>query len=119
MPLREEKGFTLVEVVVALIVLSVITIAVVTIYNNGIIAIISSGKRTEAVYEVQAKLERALLEDPGEVEAGEEPAFTIVFPDLEPIEIYAEEVTAESDTTYGPSQRKVSAVVYIPKRQGD
>lgn len=110
--LKEEKGFTLVEVVVALLVLAVVTTAVVGIYNSGLFTIFQSGKQTEAIYEVQAKLDQAILE--GVDEPDEEP-LKIYFGDLEdPISIKGKTVTEKSDTTYGSQERRVSATVFIP-----
>ncbi|HHY10081.1 MAG TPA: prepilin-type N-terminal cleavage/methylation domain-containing protein [Firmicutes bacterium] len=114
MPLKTEKGFTLVEVVVALLVLAVITAAVVGIYNSGLLAIFQSGKRTEAIYEVQAKLDQAISKGIAEV-AETDPPLKIHFQGLEkPIEIEGKIVTKDSDTAFGPQKRKVSASVFIP-----
>jgi hypothetical protein len=66
--LREESGFTLVEVVVAIMVLFLVTVAVVQIYNSNLFGIILSGKRTEAIYDVQTKLEKEIAKDPKEID---------------------------------------------------
>lgn len=61
--LKKERGFTLVEVVIAIIVLSLVTVAVVRIYQSNLFGIIRSGHRTEAIYEVQELLEQEIARE--------------------------------------------------------
>lgn len=61
MRFSSERGFTFVEVLVAIFLLTVVTVVIVQIYNSGIFSIMVSGTRTEALYELQEKLELATL----------------------------------------------------------
>jgi prepilin-type N-terminal cleavage/methylation domain-containing protein len=113
--LRAEHGFTLVEVVVAIMVLSLVTVAVVQIYNSNLFGIILSGNRTEAIYDVQQKLEkeiaRALEVDPADDDW-----------EYKPLEIHFEGksitipgwIVEKDSTEVGPRHIKVSGTVFIP-----
>lgn len=57
-----ERGFTFVEVLVAIFLLTLVTVVIVQIYNSGIFSVMVSGNRTEALYELQEKLELATLD---------------------------------------------------------
>ena len=113
---KEERGFTLVEVVVAIMVLSLVTVAVVRIYNSNLFGIILSGNRTEAIYDVQEKLEKEIAIDPEAID-----------PDdygwkYEPLVLNfgGESITipgwiVEKDSTeVGPRNIKVSGTDFIP-----
>lgn len=117
MLILDQTGFTLVEVVVAILVLSLVTVAVVQIYNSNVLAIITSGNRTEAVYQVQEKLELELAKDPDPAIRGELDAspLKIYFSGLdEPIEIEGWTVT-EYEDELNLRGGQVSATVFIPK----
>lgn len=58
----QQRGFTLIEVVVAVLVFSLVTAAIVQLYNNGYFAIMSSGTRTKAIYAIQSELEAEIRE---------------------------------------------------------
>ncbi len=112
--LREEQGFTLVEVVIALVVLSLVTVAVVRIYNSNLLGIIRSGNRTEAVYAVQDFLEQEIAQGPsGRDDPGlDNPSLWIKFPDrADAIEVPGWTITEESEG----EGTKSSATVFIPK----
>lgn len=57
-----ERGFTFMEVLVAIFLLTMVTVVIVQIYNSGIFSVMVSGNRTEALYELQEKLELATLD---------------------------------------------------------
>lgn len=57
-----ERGFTFIEVLVAIFLLTMVTVVIVQIYNSGIFSVMVSGNRTEALYELQEKLELATLD---------------------------------------------------------
>lgn len=57
-----ERGFTFIEVLVAIFLLTLVTVVIVQIYNSGIFSVMVSGNRTEALYELQEKLELATLD---------------------------------------------------------
>ena len=62
MRISSERGFTFVEVLVAIFLLTVVTVVIVQIYNSGLFSIMVSGNRTEALYELQQELELATLD---------------------------------------------------------
>ena len=61
MRFSSERGFTFIEVLVAIFLLSLVTVVIVQIYNSGLFSIMVSGNRTEALYELQQELEMATL----------------------------------------------------------
>ena len=61
MRFSSERGFTFIEVLVAVFLLSLVTVVIVQIYNSGLFSIMVSGNRTEALYELQQELEMATL----------------------------------------------------------
>lgn len=63
-----EQGFTLVEVLVALLVLSVITIGVVSMFTGSLSSIIQSGDKVAALYQVQGSLEKAFVDEASDVQ---------------------------------------------------
>lgn len=112
--LREERGFTLVEVVIALIVLSLVTVAVVRIYNSNLLGIILSGNRTEAIYAVQEKLELEIskeLKDRGE--PGLNDFIEIEFQGSPALKIPGWTVTTQSEKV-GSRDIQVTGTVFIP-----
>lgn len=58
----QEDGFTLIEVVVSLLVLSLVTLVVVQTHNGSISSIQSSAEKMDALYEVQNTLEAGKAE---------------------------------------------------------
>jgi len=113
---REEQGFTLVEVVVAIMVLSLVTVAVVQIYNSNLFGIILSGNRTEAILNVQAKLEKEIAKVPKEIDPADDDweyePLVLNFGG-EPITIPGWIVEKDS-TEVGSRNIKVSGTVFIP-----
>ena len=115
--LRAEHGFTLVEVVVAIMVLSLITVAVVRIYNSNLFGIILSGNRTEAILNVQAKLEKEIAKVPDEIDpADDDWEYDSLVLDFEGKSITIPGWIVEKDSTeVGPRNIKVSGTVFIPE----
>jgi len=113
---KEERGFTLVEVVVAIMVLSLVTVAVVRIYNSNLFGIILSGNRTEAILNVQAKLEKEIAKVPKEIDPADDDweyePLVLNFGG-EPITIPGWIVEKDS-TEVGSRNIKVSGTVFIP-----
>lgn len=73
---RDERGFTLVEVLVALLVLSVIMVAGMELYNSSISAIMFGGRTMEALLEAQYEVEQASLTP----ESSEHRSIVLTFP---------------------------------------
>ncbi len=126
MLVTEEKGFTLVEVVIALLLLSLVTVVVVRIYNSGFFAIALGGKKTEAVYEVQDLLEQAIsssAEQLADDNDAEEHELTIRFiaedGQEKEVSVFGYLVTKESRSKFGKNVQKVSATVFVPICAGE
>ena len=60
----------MVEVVVALVVLSIMGAAVVAVYNSNVSALVRAGKTTVELYSIQADIETALGQDPDTWDGG-------------------------------------------------
>lgn len=73
--LKNEKGFTLVEVLIAIVILLIIVISFTALFSSSYRGIAGSGQRSAALFGVQEDLERD-LKDPGAVVVGSE---SIVF----------------------------------------
>lgn len=68
MRMSGEQGFTLVEVIVALLVLSVITIGVVSMFTGSLSSIMQSGEKVAALYRAQGSLEKAFVDEATDVQ---------------------------------------------------
>ena len=69
---RTEQGFTVVELMIAIIVLSIIVVAYLPMFTNSIASIYTAGHRSEARFQAQQIVERVL----GDL--NEEPSFSSV-----------------------------------------
>lgn len=61
--LRDNKGVTLVEIVVSLAILGIISAAFATLFTNGFRVIFSAGDKTVALYEAQDSVENIIAEN--------------------------------------------------------
>ena len=112
---REEQGFTLVEVVVAIMVLSLVTVAVVQIYNSNLFGIILSGNRTEAIYDVQEKLEKEIAKASKDIDPADDWEYEHLVLNFGGESITIPGWIVEKDSTeVGPRHIKVSGTVFIP-----
>ena len=115
---KGERGFTLVEVVIAIIVLSLVTVAVVRIYQSNLFGIIRSGHRTEAIYEVQELLEQEIAReiddnmDPS-AHGWQEETLEIKFGESVSVPVQGWTVSRESQRE-GPATVRTSGTVFIP-----
>ena len=112
---REEAGFTLVEVVVAIIVLSLVAVVFLQLYNGNLFAIMSSGQITQDLYVVQSALEEAILTPSDEEESPR--LLSIVFPTSSGSSI--ELKVNGFFRTESSKDEKVSATVFVPVEQSD
>ncbi len=81
--LQQERGFTLVEVLIAIVILLIIVISFTTLFTSSYRGITSSGDRSEALFGIQENIERD-LKDANAVVVGSE---SIVFTDGEGVTI--------------------------------
>lgn len=73
--INQEKGFTLVEVLVAIVILLIVVISFTTLFSSSYKGIAGSGQRSEALFGIQEEIE-SNLEDSGAIVVGPE---SIVF----------------------------------------
>lgn len=78
-----EKGITLVEVLVAILVLSILTVAFGRLFTTGVNGVFSAGERNATLYRAQLEMERILAVNPGSIEPSmivDEQPLVIQFP---------------------------------------
>ena len=114
---RGERGFTLVDVVIAIIVLSLVRVAVVRIYSINLVGIIRSGPRTAAIYEVQELLEQEIAREIDEdmdpsAHGWQEKTLEIKFGESVSVPVQGWTVSRESQKE-NPGV-KTSCIVFIP-----
>ncbi len=61
---RLRKGMTLIELIIAMAILSIIVIAFLNMFTVGFTGIINASKHTEVGYEAQKDMENSILTDP-------------------------------------------------------
>jgi prepilin-type N-terminal cleavage/methylation domain-containing protein len=61
---NNEKGFTLIEVMVSVAILGIVVITFLAFFTNGFKSIVTTGKRSQDLYQVQATIEGIQLNDP-------------------------------------------------------
>ena len=57
---KSSEGFTLVEVLISLAILSIVTVALLLLFNQSFDGIINSGKKTKEIYDNQEALEDSI-----------------------------------------------------------
>ncbi|MBU3153368.1 prepilin-type N-terminal cleavage/methylation domain-containing protein [Clostridium estertheticum] len=55
--LKNEKGFTLIEIIISIAILGIISIAFLSVFTSGIVGISNSGKKSIAHYTAQDQIE--------------------------------------------------------------
>lgn len=109
MRILQNDGFTLVEVLVALLLLSLVTVAIVQIFNSSLRGIIFCGDKTKAAYELQ-----------GSVEMGTHPrdlkphSIVFSFPEAN-FEVIGQKVP-EKRLILPHEDRSVSVTVFVPEK---
>lgn len=58
--LSNEKGFTLIEIIISLAILGMIVISFTTAFTSSFSGIFSSGKKSQALHEAQTKIDRKI-----------------------------------------------------------
>jgi prepilin-type N-terminal cleavage/methylation domain-containing protein len=54
---KSQKGFTLIEVILAIAILAIISVAFLTMFTRGIVGIKNSGKKSTSHYTAQSQIE--------------------------------------------------------------
>ena len=60
---QQDRGFTLVEVLVALTILTIIVISFTTLFTSSYVNIISAGNKSQATYNVQKEMEERIADE--------------------------------------------------------
>ncbi len=106
--MRQEYGFTLMEVLVSIFILSILTLAVIGVFNGGVFSIWLSGQMMDAIYQVQDALE-------AEQAAGNPFSLRIPFPEGVTLEVEGH-LRSESAVVSERHEREVSAELFIPQK---
>lgn len=104
----DHSGFTLVELLVALFILLIISVAFLTLFVNSYGDIMRSGVKNKGLYEAQQSIEQAISAG----YSGEEKELEISFPGIDdPLTIGGVIVTEDVDV----KGKKSSVSIFIPK----
>lgn len=104
---RSNNGFTLTEVLVALSILLIISVAFLTLLTNSYSDIVISGLKNKALHELQSRIEHSVAE--GLPSTDKE--VIISFPGVEnPIKVTGSIIKEEMTV----NKRKISIAVFIP-----
>jgi prepilin-type N-terminal cleavage/methylation domain-containing protein len=103
---RREEGFTLVEVLVALAILSIIIMAFTTLFTSSFSGIFRAGRKSASLYEAQAVLDQVI--DQGTALTEDE--INILFGGIV-IKVQGEEITE----AYEYDGRTGQLVYFLPK----
>ncbi len=101
------RGFTLVEVVVCIFILSITVAAFTALFAGSYSAIFGTGYKSRAVFEAQEKIERAVAGG----EEGAEHNMTIIFPGSPSVTVSSEGEIIEKDVDVNGQRVDVSTFV--------
>lgn len=110
--LKCKKGFTLVEVLISLAILTIISVALLLLFNQSFDGIIKSGKKAKAIYGNQETLETIIYERKA---PDDDPDITEEALDLD-IKFHAEnsDLQEKEITVEGKLFTKDNLTVFIP-----
>jgi prepilin-type N-terminal cleavage/methylation domain-containing protein len=91
--MRNNKGFTLIEVIISIAIVGIISIPILGIFGTGIKNIVRAGERTEDVF-VEQKIINEKMQDYDE---GEETIISVRFPDGLEIDVEGKIITSLED----------------------
>ena len=100
---QKESGFSLVEVMIALVIIALIATAIVPLFISGFSGIVASGRKSVSMYETQVELERAISQG---IQEPDESPLAIIFADSSSVEVRGKQLDVEIE--------KVSITVFIP-----
>lgn len=99
--MKKRKGLTLIEIILAMLILGMVTVVFLTIFNTGNRNIASSGDKTKILYDIQKQVDNRIkeVEDPEYAELEKETTkeidgVTIITEDLE-VEIKAHKIAGK------------------------
>lgn len=106
------SGVTLIEIIVAIAILSILFISFLLLFTESFANIFSAGNKSEALFTVQSKLENKIDEPSPQ---GESHTLEIIFPNvLTPIRVDGKIVTIYEPYYRGDSIKNVELKVFIP-----
>lgn len=91
MPLKKQTGFTLVELLVALMVLTIFLVSFIAMFVNGMFGISSSGQKSSDIFSTQEELEQMISRGTSEATP-----LTITLPNSSTISVSGEIVIIEN-----------------------
>lgn len=101
--MKNNRGLTLIEVIVSLAIIGIMSIAVLTIFNTGLKNIVSAGDRTEEVYANQTGLDAIIRENENKSDGTDKIKITIPGV-IQEKEIKGKIIISEKLTTFVPNQ---------------
>lgn len=106
------SGVTLIEIIIALALLSVILIAFLLLFTESFTNIFSAGNKSEALFTIQRELENKLNEP---LPQGEAHMLEIIFPTVsQPIRVDGKIVTINEPYYRGDNTKNLELKVFIP-----
>ena len=106
MMVKNQKGFTLIEAVIAMLIIGIMCIAFLSMYTSGVTTISKNGNRSSALFTVQSNIEEKLN---GATSTTPLP-LAITIPNSEPIDVSGN-IISESITVKG---QKVTITFFKP-----
>jgi len=106
--MKNNKGFTLIEVIIAIAIVGIIAIPILGIFSTGVRNIVGAGNRTEDVFIEQRTIDNEINKEYSEIdtELSGEKELDIKFSDGLTIKIQGKVVTTQDDdveiTTFVP-----------------
>lgn len=103
--MKNNRGFTLIEIIITIAIIGIIIIPVFTIFNLGLKNIISAKERTEKVFETQNEIN----EDIRQPNIGEDATIKVVIPSLSiEKEVEGKEITVEKNN--------IKIITFVPNK---
>lgn len=96
--LNNKKGFTLIEIVVAMAILFLISIGFISLFSFSVGAIFGAGDKSEKIFDAQGRVDNAIeVDDPSSIEGvtSEDKNITIDFPDADDLVVEGEKLVIE------------------------
>lgn len=107
-----ESGLTLIEIVVALAILTLILVPFTLLLTSSYVNIFAAGYKNQALYTLQTELENEVSNPSGQ---GETHTLEIVFPGvMQPIRITGNIVTIDESYHRGDNEETAMLKVFVP-----